>query len=152
MIHQIASDVISALIAAAIGTLVFAQIKAIRLSLRLYQVAEIIRSVRTVSYQGFRAEPDMRLCDQAKQEVDEILEEAAQSAEHGLKLSREHRNEIRRLREQVTELKGSVFSDIFFRTLGVGDTGKAIEASIELQKDFRLLARRVLPFWSFLRL
>jgi hypothetical protein len=152
MIDQIASDVVSALLAAAIGTLIFAQIKAIRLSLRLNQVAEIIRSVRAVSYQGFRAESDMRLCDQAKQEVDEILEEAAQSAEHGLKLSREHRNEIRRLRGEVTKLKDSVFSDIFYRALGVGDTGKAIDASIELQKEFRSLARRVLPFWSFLRL
>lgn len=94
----------------------------------------------------------MRLCDQAKQEVDEILEEAAQSAEHGLKLAREHRNEIRQLREQVAKLKDSVFSDIFFRALGIGERGKAIDASIELQHEFRAVAWKVLPFWSFLRL
>lgn len=150
-IEEILISTASTVISAALGAFLFALLKSIRLCIRLRRVSAIVQAVRNKSYKGFRNDSDMSLCDQAKQEVDDVLADIEKEAEGIFHISRPFSREIQNLKSDISDVKDTVFAEIFFRSLGYHPhQTKALEASRTLSRRINRISLKALSPLNFL--
>jgi hypothetical protein len=150
-IKEILTGTASTILSAALGAFLFALFKAIRLCIRLRRISAIVRAVRNKDYKGFKTDSDMSLCDQAKQEVEDLLEDIEKEAEGFFRISRPFLRDIHNLKSDISDMKGTIFSDMFFKSLGYSSRDpEALDTSRRLSRRINRMSIRALSPGNFL--
>ena len=150
-IEEILIGTTSTILSATLGAFLFALFKSIRLCIRLRRVSDIVRAVRAKDYKGFKSGSDMSLCDQASKEVEEVLEDIENETEGFLRISRPFLREIRNLKADISDMKETIFSDIFFKNLGYSAReSEALQESRRLSRRINQMSLRALSPAKFL--
>lgn len=93
----------------------------------------------------------MSLCDQAKQEVEDLLEDIEKEAEGFFRISRPFLRDIHNLKSDISDMKGTIFSDMFFKSLGYSSRDpEALDTSRRLSRRINRMSIRALSPGNFL--
>ena len=151
-IDTILTDAAGTIFAAGAGALLFAQFRGLRLFISLRRVAEILRRVRTNTYDKFSEESDISLCDKAKKETEVTIADLVSETEGVFRLSRPLNNEIKSLVADLIKVKDSLVSDIGSNALGYQSfiPSTATSKARDLERRFLRISWRTLAPWSFL--